>query len=63
LSFEDLSGVFAENKHKAGIHQIIDPEAVKVLKRGKIKVVVVNGFKPENVLMAVEGKSVGTLID
>jgi len=63
LSFEDLSGVFAEGKHKAGIHQIIDPEAVKVLKRGKIKVVVVNGFKPENVLMAVEGKSVGTLID
>jgi len=63
LSFEDLSSVFAENKHKAGIHQIIDPEAVKVLKRGKIKVVVVNGFKPENILMVVEGKSVGTLID
>ena len=63
LSFEDLSSVFAEDRHKAGIHQIIDPEAVKILKTEKIKVVVVNGFTPENVLMVVEGKSVGTLID
>jgi uridylate kinase len=63
LSFEDLSRVFAEDKHKAGIHQIIDPEAVKILKRKKVRVFVVNGFKPRNVLAVVEGKHVGTLID
>ena len=63
LKFEDLFGVFAEDKHKAGIHQIIDPEAVRILKHKRVKVVVVNGFKPENVLTAVEGKSVGTLIN
>jgi len=63
ISFEDLARVCAEGKHRAGIHQIIDPEAVKILKRHRVKVVVVNGFKPENVLMAVEGKCVGTLID
>jgi uridylate kinase len=63
LSFEDLSEVFSEDVHKAGIHQIIDPEAVKVLKRKRIRVVVVNGFRPENVLLAVKGRSVGTLID
>jgi len=63
LSFEDLSRVFAEEKHKAGIHQILDPEAVKILKRKRVKVVVVNGFKPENVLAVVKGKHVGTLID
>jgi uridylate kinase len=63
LKFEDLSGVFTEDKHKAGIHQIIDPEAVKILKHKGVKVVVVNGFKPGNVLAAVEGKSVGTLIE
>jgi uridylate kinase len=62
LSFDDLSSVFSENKHKAGMHQIIDPEAVKVLKRGRMKLVVVNGFKPENVLAAVKGESVGTVI-
>jgi uridylate kinase len=63
LKFEDLSGVFAEGKHKAGIHQIIDPEAVKILKRERVKVVVVNGFKPENVLDAVKGQRIGTVID
>lgn len=63
LKFEDLSRVCAEDKHMAGIHQIIDPEAVKVLKRSRTKVVVVNGFKPENVLRAAEGKKVGTLVD
>jgi uridylate kinase len=50
-------------KHRAGIHQVIDPEAVKILKRYRGKVVVVNGFKPENVLTAIRGKHVGRLID
>jgi len=63
LSFEDLSRVFAEDKHKAGIHQILDPEAVKILKRKRVRVFVVNGFKPENVLAVVKGKHVGTVID
>jgi uridylate kinase len=63
LSFEELSDVFAEDKHKAGIHQILDPEAVKILKRKRVKVVVVNGFKLENVLAVVKSKHVGTMID
>jgi len=63
LSFEDLSGIFTEDKHKAGIHQIVDPEAVKLLRRMHVKVAVVNGFAPRNVLMAVKGKSIGTLIE
>jgi uridylate kinase len=60
LSFDDLANVFAERKHKAGIHQIIDPEAVKILKRQQVKLIVVNGFTPENILAAVNGQSVGT---
>jgi uridylate kinase len=62
LTFEALSKVFPQDKHRAGIHQIIDPEAVKVLKRQQVTVIVVNGFKPRNVMLAVEGKTVGTLI-
>jgi uridylate kinase len=63
LAFEDLPKIFEENTHKAGIHQIIDPEAVKVLKRHRVKLIVVNGFKPENILAAVNGKKVGTVIN
>ena len=63
LSLEDLSCVFAENKHKAGIHQIIDPKAVKILKNTRVRVFVVNGFNPENLLGVIKGKHIGTVID
>jgi uridylate kinase len=62
LKFSDLVRLFEENRHEAGIHQILDPEAVKILRKGKMKMVVVNGFKPENVLLAVKGRKVGTII-
>jgi uridylate kinase len=63
LSFDDLPKIFEENKHKAGMHQIIDPEAVKVLKRERVKLIVVNGFNPENILLAVQGSRVGTVVE
>jgi uridylate kinase len=63
LRFEDLPKFFAENRHKAGIHQIIDPEAIKILKRVKVKFAVVNGFNPENVLLVIKGESAGTIIE
>ena len=63
LSFNDLPRVFTENKHKAGLHQVLDPEAVEILKNKRVKVIVVNGFKPENVLAAIHGGKIGTLIE
>jgi len=63
LSFDQLESVFSETEHKAGIHQIIDPEAIKVLKRNRVKIIVVNGFKPENILSAVKGEKIGTIVE
>jgi len=62
LNFDELTRVFDQNEHKAGIHQIIDPEAVKVLRRSHIKTIVVSGYKPENMLSALHGENVGTII-
>jgi uridylate kinase len=62
ISLEELVGVFEHNEHKAGIHQIIDPEAIKVLKRKPLKIVVVNGYEPENLVAALKGAKVGTVI-
>ncbi|MCX8154115.1 MAG: UMP kinase [Candidatus Bathyarchaeota archaeon] len=62
LSFDELVNVFSEHKHKAGIHQIVDPEAIKILKRGRMRLIVVSGFNPENILAAVKGEKVGTLV-
>jgi uridylate kinase len=63
LRFDELQGVLAETEHRAGIHQIIDPEAVKVLRRRRVRLVVVNGFVPENFLLVVKDEKVGTIVD
>ncbi len=63
LSFDHLQNVLSETVHKAGIHQIIDPEAVKVLKHKRVKLIVVNGFTPENTMAAVNGEKVGTTVE
>ncbi len=63
LRFVDLERLFEENRHRAGIHQILDPEAVKILRKIRLRTVVVNGFDVENVLAAVKGKRVGTVIE
>ena len=63
LKLKDLPSLFSQGKHRVGIHQILDPEAIRILMRCKVKVLVVNGFKPENVLMVINGKPVGTVID
>jgi len=62
MSFEDLHRLLERDKHVAGIHQIIDPEAARILREKRIRTLVVNGFNPENVIAALKGKKVGTLI-
>jgi len=63
LFLDDLCKVLELDKHEAGMHQIIDPVAIDVLKRRNMKLIVVNGFNPENILAAVNGENVGTTID
>jgi uridylate kinase len=63
LKLNELSRVCVQDKHEAGIHQIVDPEAIKILNRTRVKFIVVNGFKPKNVLTAINGEPIGTLID
>jgi uridylate kinase len=63
LFLDDLCKILELNRHEAGMHQVIDPVAIEVLKRHRMRLVVVNGFNPENVLAAVKGENVGTTID
>jgi len=63
LSFDDLTRFFEKKRHEAGIHQVLDPEAVRILKRRKTRTIVLNGFNPNNVLLAVKGEKIGTLIE
>ena len=63
LGFDDLERLFEATQHRPGINQILDPEAVKILRRCKLRTVVVNGNNVDNVLSAVKGKLVGTVIE
>ena len=63
LSLGDLERILEHNVHHAGIHQIIDPVAMQVLKRKRLRLVVVNGYKPENIVAAIKGENVGTVIN
>ncbi len=63
LFFDDLCRILEQSEHKAGMHQIVDSVAIGIMKRCRMKMMVVNGFRPENVLAAVRGENVGTLIE
>lgn len=62
IKFDDLGKIFEADTHRAGINQIIDPEAVKILQRCRLKTVVVDGFDSNNVFLAVSGEKIGTVI-
>ncbi len=62
ITYHKLAEILEQNCHKAGIHQILDPVAVKILEKAHIKTIVVNGYDPRNIQYAVQGKDVGTTI-
>ncbi len=49
-------------EYAPGMHSIVDPVAVKRLTKSKIKLIVLNGRTPKNVVKAVYGRRVGTLV-
>ena len=61
-TYRNLMQLFEQNRHEAGIHQILDPVAVKILQKTNIKTVIVNGYNPKNIQYAIEGKEIGTMI-
>jgi uridylate kinase len=62
ITYQDLTLLFEQSRHKAGIHQILDPIAVKILQKTGVKTVIVNGYNPQNIQHAIEGKKIGTTI-
>ena len=63
ISFEELGNLLEAKEHTPGINQVIDPEAVKILGRIKLKTIVVNGHDPGYVVYAVHGRHIGTKIE
>ena len=62
LSFEELVDIVSKGESKAGSSNVLDLLATKIIQRSRIKTIVFLGT-PENLLKAIEGVSVGTVID
>ena len=62
VSLPKLREILAHSSHQAGEYKLIDTLAMRILERSKIRAIVVNGRRPENVEKAISGERVGTLI-
>ena len=62
LTFDELGLLLEKAEHEVGIHQIIDPEALRILKDKHIKTIIVNGYTPENLATAIRGEKIGTSV-
>jgi len=49
-------------KHSPGIHSIVDPVAVERIAKNRLRLVVVKGDNPENIVRAINGEKVGTMV-
>jgi len=61
LTYERMKEILGGD-HTPGIHSIVDPVAVQHLAESRIKLIVLNGADPKNVLKAVRGERIGTLV-
>lgn len=62
VTLDELERIFSAGKTAAGTYQMLDPLTLNVLKRAKLSTRVVSGRPIDNVLRAVRGERVGTLI-
>ncbi len=61
ISLDKLEEVIRQ-EFKAGGYELLDPVAIKVIRRGRIEVVVFNGYDPLNILRILRGEPIGTRI-
>jgi uridylate kinase len=61
-TFQHLAKLLEHDRHEAGIHQILDPTAMKILQETGTRTIIVNGNNPQNIQFAIQGKQVGTTV-
>ncbi|RLG38740.1 MAG: UMP kinase [Candidatus Alkanophagales archaeon] len=62
LTPEELTEIVMKTRLKAGSHSVIDPVAAKIIERCRVKTIVIDGRRPENILNAIHGEHNGTEI-
>jgi len=63
ITLEDLQDIVEEYAQEAGRYQLIDHVAIKIARRSKIRIHYVNGNDPRNIVRALRGEKVGTVVE
>lgn len=63
LTYDDLHKIVTQEAHRPGMHEILDPKSIQILEKRKAKVIVINGLKPENILLVARGDKIGTTVE
>lgn len=61
ISYDQLKKILG-GKHRPGIHSIVDPVAVDMIVKQRIRLIVIDGRNTRNVLLAVQGEKIGTTV-
>jgi uridylate kinase len=63
LSYDDFEKIIMKNPQVPGEYRFFDLKAVKLIKKGKIKTIFIDGNNPEEIIRVVEGNHNGTVVE
>jgi uridylate kinase len=59
---DELTEILSTEGFKAGEYNLMDPLALRIIKRSKIPAIIVDGRDPSNIAKVLDGKRIGTKI-
>jgi len=62
ITYSHARKIISEYSYDPGTYELIDPIALKILERSNIPCRIVHGKDPKNILKAIEGRNIGTLV-
>jgi len=62
VSTRELYQIVSKGGVRAGEYELLDLVTLSILRRSKVKTIILNGSNPQNILKAVTGAKIGTMI-
>ncbi len=62
ITYSNARKIISEYSYDPGTYELIDPIALKILERSNIPCRIVHGKDPKNILKAIKGQDIGTLV-
>jgi len=62
ITYSRARKIISQYSYDPGTYELIDPIALKILERSNIPCRIVHGKDPKNILKAIEGRNIGTLV-